>query len=184
MVVTFPPDGEGCVGFLKLERLRIPIAGDLGSKPVGGIQYPGVPRFAGEERQFAGSDKACVAFARPALNVMHFSGKIEFHQSLRYPSGLIFFGLMSRFPDFSRVKSNTIILGSTIVLQFTLDRAPEHFLYFFPLPQGQGSLRPIFARAARAGMGADVDREGVWAALQSCNEEDSFHRLQYEMLCQ
>src|SRR6516165_12698703 len=79
---------------------------------------------------------------------------------------------MSRFPDFSRVKSNTIILGSTIVLQFTLDRAPEHFLYFFPLPQGQGSLRPIFARAARAGMGADVDREGVWAALQSCNEED------------
>jgi hypothetical protein len=21
---------------------------------------------------------------------------------------------------------------------------PQHFLYFFPLPQGQGSLRPIF----------------------------------------
>jgi len=22
--------------------------------------------------------------------------------------------------------------------------APQHFLYFLPLPQGQGSLRPIF----------------------------------------
>jgi len=27
---------------------------------------------------------------------------------------------------------------------FVLHQAPQHFLYFFPLPQGQGSLRPTF----------------------------------------
>ncbi len=27
--------------------------------------------------------------------------------------------------------------------------APQHFLYFLPLPQGQGSLRPIFGVSRR-----------------------------------
>src|SRR2546427_10347159 len=31
--------------------------------------------------------------------------------------------------------------------------APWHFLYFFPLPQGQGSFRPTFA-PVRTGLGA------------------------------
>jgi len=26
-------------------------------------------------------------------------------------------------------------------------QAPQHFLYFLPLPQGQGSFRPIFSVA-------------------------------------
>ncbi|MCG4881078.1 hypothetical protein NE636_15170 [Bacteroides thetaiotaomicron] len=29
----------------------------------------------------------------------------------------------------------------TVPFQLSL---PQHFLYFFPLPQGQGSFRPIF----------------------------------------
>ena len=31
---------------------------------------------------------------------------------------------------------------------------PQHFLYFLPLPQGQGSLRPIFSTLAGSGRGA------------------------------
>jgi hypothetical protein len=58
---------------------------------------------------------------------------------------------------------------------------PQHFLYFFPLPQGQGSFRPTFARVGRAGTVAGVDLEGMCSLLESCNDEDSFHRLQYEM---
>jgi hypothetical protein len=30
-------------------------------------------------------------------------------------------------------------------LSFSYAFAPQHFLYFFPDPQGQGSLRPTFA---------------------------------------
>ena len=108
MVVTFPANGEGGVGFLELERLRVPIAGDLGSKPVRGVQYPAVPRFAGKEHQFTDGDKASVAFGRPLLDVMHFPGKIEFLQSLSRPSGLdLFSPHVVFFPDFSKVRSNT-----------------------------------------------------------------------------
>ena len=34
-------------------------------------------------------------------------------------------------------------------------QAPQHFLYFFPLPQGQGSFRPILGGAlmGRGGLG-------------------------------
>src|SRR5580700_12222400 len=35
--------------------------------------------------------------------------------------------------------------------------APQHFLYFLPLPQEQGSLRP----------GAGMDRRGAWPAVLS-----------------
>ena len=58
---------------------------------------------------------------------------------------------------------------------------PQHFLYFFPLPQGQGSFRPTFDPVGRAGTDAGIDREGVCVALEPCNDEDSFHRPQYEM---
>jgi hypothetical protein len=37
-----------------------------------------------------------------------------------------------------------------------LPHAPWHFLYFFPLPQGQGSLRPTLFSARWAGAGADT----------------------------
>lgn len=33
---------------------------------------------------------------------------------------------------------------------------PQHFLYFFPLPQGQGSFRPIFTRFTGPGFMASV----------------------------
>ena len=61
-------------------------------------------------------------------------------------------------------------------------RRPQHFLYFFPLPQGQGSFRPTFDPVEGAGTGDAVDFEEACAALESCNGEDSFHRPQYEML--
>ena len=76
MVVTFPANGEGGIGFLELEGLRVPIADDLGSEQVGEIQYPGVPRFAGEERQFTDGDKASVAFGG------HGVVSAEFHVSM------------------------------------------------------------------------------------------------------
>jgi len=62
------------------------------------------------------------------------------------------------------------------------DRRPQHFLYFFPLPQGQGSFRPTFGPVKGAGTGDVVDFEEACAAFESCNGEDSFHRPQYEML--
>ena len=61
-------------------------------------------------------------------------------------------------------------------------RRPQHFLYFFPLPQGQGSLRPVLDPAGRAETDAGVDLGGVCAVLESYNDEESFHRPQYEML--
>src|SRR5262249_59309355 len=60
-----------------------------------------------------------------------------------------------------------------------LPEAPEarqHFLYFFPLPQGQGSFRPIFGPLEGVGAGVSIDFEGA------CFAEGSFHRPQYEML--
>jgi len=30
---------------------------------------------------------------------------------------------------------------------------PQHFLYFFPLPHGHGSLRPTFGDSSRIGSG-------------------------------
>jgi hypothetical protein len=35
---------------------------------------------------------------------------------------------------------------------------PQHFLYFFPLPQGQGSLRPTFGEE-RKDCGVDLFRD-------------------------
>src|SRR5438874_2491861 len=34
-----------------------------------------------------------------------------------------------------------------------LHYAPQHFLYFFPLPQGQGSFLPTFGSSRRTGSG-------------------------------
>jgi hypothetical protein len=61
-------------------------------------------------------------------------------------------------------------------------RRPQHFVYFFPLPHGQGSFRPTFDPVEGAGMGDGVDFEDACAVLESCNTEDWFHRPQYEML--
>src|SRR5438128_11227886 len=45
--------------------------------------------------------------------------------------------------------------------------APWHFLYFFPEPQGQGSLRPTFA-PARTGLGASACAGPVWYCRSRC----------------
>ena len=37
--------------------------------------------------------------------------------------------------------------------------APQHFLYFLPLPHGHGSLRPTFGVDRRAGCGASSPPE-------------------------
>ena len=39
-------------------------------------------------------------------------------------------------------------------------QAPQHFLYFLPLPHGHGSLRPIFVTL----LGATTVRVACWAA--------------------
>jgi len=36
-------------------------------------------------------------------------------------------------------------------------QAPQHFLYFFPLPHGQGSFRPIFFFLVTGCFGGDDD---------------------------
>src|SRR5229473_1027760 len=46
-------------------------------------------------------------------------------------------------------------------------QAPWHFLYFFPDPQGQGSLRPTFA-PARTGFGASACAGPVWYCKSFC----------------
>ena len=44
--------------------------------------------------------------------------------------------------------------------------ARQHFLYFFPLPQGQGSLRPTECRAGSPVSGGGVER-GISARMAS-----------------
>ncbi len=52
--------------------------------------------------------------------------------------------------------------GSAIV-----HSAPQHFLYFLPLPQGQGSLRPVpLFRAAVAALTATASGAGKPSARQ------------------
>ena len=62
-------------------------------------------------------------------------------------------------------------------------RRPQHCLYFFPLPHGQGSFRPTFFPVDRVATGDGVDFEDdACAVSESRFTEDSFHRPQYEML--
>ena len=69
-----------------------------------------------------------------------------------------------------------------IVHKFHAGRRPQHFLYFFPLPQGQGSLRPTLYSLERAGTGAGMDFEVELGMLEPRDAEGLFHRPQYEML--
>jgi hypothetical protein len=73
-VGTFPADRKVGFRFLELDRLRIPVAGELAGEPISWIQHPGVPRFAGKERQLAGGNKAFFAFGGPAPNVLNLPG--------------------------------------------------------------------------------------------------------------
>src|SRR5271157_1645150 len=45
--------------------------------------------------------------------------------------------------------------------------APWHFLYFFPLPQGQGSLRPTFSPVRRCTVWLDSPAPAILAASSS-----------------
>ena len=46
--------------------------------------------------------------------------------------------------------------GGNTMSSLTGDQAPQHFLYFLPLPQGHGSLRPIFVRHTGGGAAASA----------------------------
>jgi hypothetical protein len=61
---------------------------------------------------------------------------------------------------------------------------PQHFLYFLPLPHGQGSLRPNFSQLAFWTMGTDVrsDFEEAGAMLALNGAKDPFQSPQCEML--
>ena len=47
----------------------------------------------------------------------------------------------------------TDLLNGKSVPAPTVTQAPQHFLNFFPLPQGQGSLRPTFGLLRTTGFG-------------------------------
>src|ERR1017187_3743167 len=59
-------------------------------------------------------------------------------------------------------------LGISAVI---LQPLPQHFLYFLPLPQGQGSLRPIFGWPG-AGCGATELAGAGGSASNGRSEED------------
>ncbi|MBO0860239.1 MAG: transposase, partial [Chloracidobacterium sp.] len=45
-----------------------------------------------------------------------------------------------------------ISVSVMVRINFTfIDHAPQHFLYFLPLPQGHCSLRPVFSGALKGG---------------------------------
>src|SRR6202041_875663 len=52
-------------------------------------------------------------------------------------------------------------------LELAQAATPWHFLYFFPEPQGQGSLRPTFA-AARVGLGGSTGAAPAWNCICCC----------------
>ncbi len=49
--------------------------------------------------------------------------------------------------------------------------APWHFLYFLPLPQGQGSLRPTLASVRCTGAGAAADSSPRFSVSLACGRE-------------
>ncbi|MGE8464501.1 MAG: hypothetical protein ACN6QE_00005, partial [Pseudomonas putida] len=50
-----------------------------------------------------------------------------------------------------KIKSSVQRSGRPLLLGASSDQAPWHFLNFFSLPHGQGSLRPTSFRALRTG---------------------------------
>ncbi len=52
-------------------------------------------------------------------------------------------------------------------------RPPQHFLYFLPLPHGQGSLRPTVMAPPEAGSSFDTAAD---AARTDCSETFGFGR--------
>jgi len=79
------------------------------------------------------------------------------------------------------ITSEMILIRTERCLAFPLGSLrirPQHFLYFFPLPQVQGSFRPTFEPLQRAGTGVHVDFEEACAVLESCEAEGLFHRPQ------
>lgn len=68
--------------------------------------------------------------------------------------------------------------------QTSFPRAPQHFLNFFPLPQGQGRVRPVlasplFTNARLLSGGQKFNREGILpleATLPQARYPFHFHR--------
>src|SRR3990172_7921396 len=58
----------------------------------------------------------------------------------------------------------------------TPNQAPQHFLYFLPLPQGQGSLRPIFFPAILMGAVEAVGRSDR-SANRGCDRASGRPRM-------
>src|SRR5262249_2363351 len=69
------------------------------------------------------------------------------------------------------IRKNTTVsqIDTHSKLGYGLDYAavPQHFLYFLPLPQGQGSLRPTLA-PVRTGLGASACAGPVWYCSCCC----------------
>ena len=61
---------------------------------------------------------------------------------VRYAGEIAMRGRVSRVWKWSRT-------GRPMSKNVVAAQAPQHFLYFFPLPQGQGSLRPILGPVLR-----------------------------------
>src|SRR5579862_9851873 len=57
---------------------------------------------------------------------------------------------MNHFPGSEEVRSLNYTLSPTVLI-------PQHFLYFLPLPQGQGSFRPTFGAEDTCGRRVALD---------------------------
>jgi hypothetical protein len=71
-------------------------------------------------------------------------------------------GLPPRFYFSGSASSAVVLLRFSILpLVISYPPSPWHFLYFFPLPQGQGSFRPTFGTVPRVGTPGTPIRSGT-----------------------
>src|ERR1700746_2512862 len=74
-VLPLPPDREGDVGVLDVNRFGIAIAGQPRGQVIEGIEQPGISGFGREENQLADCDDALAVLSTPTLNVVDLIGK-------------------------------------------------------------------------------------------------------------
>ena len=50
-IAALSSDGEGGIGFLNVDRFVLPVASQLRSEPIGGVEQPGIAGLGGEQHQ-------------------------------------------------------------------------------------------------------------------------------------
>lgn len=65
---------------------------------------------------------------------------------------------------------------------FTPSAAPQHFLYFFPLPQWHGSFLPIFIAACWMGGDSFLSKSDKFSSLSGSTPRIKCQPLSWQML--